>query len=209
MKLYLSSLRVGNQPEKLVAMLGNNKNIAVIANAMDYLNDPTERKQRVEQSINEMTGIGLDAEEVDLRIFFGKNKDLASCLNEYGGVWVRGGNAFVLRRAMRQSGFDKFITEKVSDNNFVYGGYSAGVCVLTPDLHGTELVDDPSIVPDGYEKGIIWEGLKILDYYFAPHYRSDHPESELVEKQVEYYEKNKMPYKALHDGEVIVGDWRR
>ena len=62
-------MRVGNQPEKLVAMLGNNKNIAVIANAMDYLNDPTERKQRVEQSINEMTGIGLDAEEVDLRIF--------------------------------------------------------------------------------------------------------------------------------------------
>lgn len=208
MKLYLSSFRIGNQAEKLVGLFGENKRVVVIANAMDYLNDPMERKQRVQQSIDELTDLGLSAEEIDLREFFNKNELLADSLNKYSGVWVRGGNAFVLRRAMRQSGFDKFIIEKISDNNFIYGGYSAGVCVLTPDLHGTELVDDPSIIPDGYEKEIIWEGLKILDYYFAPHYRSDHPESPLVGKQVEYYKTNKMPYRALHDGEVIVSDER-
>jgi len=205
MKLYLSSFRIGNRSEKLVEMFGNNKKIAVIANAMDYLDDLVERKQRVQQSIAELTDLNLDAEEVDLREFFNKSNLLSGTLNKYGGVRVRGGNLFVLRRAMRQSGFDDFILGKINDDNFVYGGYSAGVCVLTPDLHGAELVDDPSIIPDGYEKEIIWEGLKILDYYFAPHYRSDHPESPLVEKQVEYYKINGMPYRALHDGEVIIG----
>lgn len=51
---------------------------------------------------------------------------------------------------------------------------------------------------------MIWGGLGVLDYAVAPHYRSNHPESEDIEKCVEYFKANNIPYKTLHDGEAIV-----
>jgi len=38
-KLYFSSFRIENHSGKLVEILGRNKNIAVIANAMDFIVD--------------------------------------------------------------------------------------------------------------------------------------------------------------------------
>ena len=37
-----------------------------------------------------------------------------------------------------------------------------------------------------------------------PHYKSDHPESEDIDKEVEYCDKNNIPYKTLRDGEVMI-----
>lgn len=205
MKLYLSSYRLGKNPEKLVELFSRNKTVAVIANAMDFV-DGLQRKEKVKQSIMEIRNLGLLPEEIDLRNYFDKQKELSEKLNNYGAVYVRGGNTFVLRRAMAQSSFDKWIKDKSKDPNFVYAGYSAGICILSPTLHGLELVDDPNIAPQGYNKEIVWDGLDIVDFSIAPHYKSDHPESENVNKEVEYFIKNKMPFKTLRDGEIIVRD---
>jgi dipeptidase E len=43
-------------------------------------------------------------------------------------LWINGGNAFLLRRAMRQSGFDSLIHEFLQGDRFVYAGFSAAVC---------------------------------------------------------------------------------
>ena len=51
-------------------------------------------------------------------------------------IWVNGGNVFLLRRAMQQSGLDNVIIERKSDDGFVYSGYSAGACVVGPTLRG-------------------------------------------------------------------------
>jgi dipeptidase E len=154
----------------------------------------------------ELKNLGLFSEEIDLRDYFGKQNELSKKLNNYGAVYIRGGNTFVLRRAISESGFDKWIKNKNKDQNFVYTGYSAGICILSPTLHGLELVDDPHIVPDGYNQEIIWDGLGIIDFSIAPHYKSDHPESGNVDKEVEYFIKHKMPFKTLLDGEIIVRD---
>lgn len=203
MKLYLSSYRLGNSSEKLVKLLSDNKRIAVIANAMDFV-DNLQRKESTEQSIIEIRNIGLLPEEIDLRDYFGKQKELSRKLNNFGAVYIRGGNTFILRRAMLQSGFDNLIKEKNKDPSFVYAGYSAGICVLSLTLYGLELVDNPNIVPQEYNKKIIWDGLDIIDYSIAPHYKSDHPESRMVDKEVKYFIENKMPFKTLRDGEVII-----
>ena len=71
-------------------------------------------------------------------------------------------------------------------------------------MKGLEIVDDPNVVPEGYAPEFNWQGLSLVDYSIAVHYRSNHPESAAVEKEVEYLEKNKIPYKTLRDGEVIV-----
>jgi len=66
------------------------------------------------------------------------------------------------------------------------------------------LVDDPNIIPQGYNSKIDWDGLDIVNFSFAPHYKSSHPESGNVDKEVEYFIKNKMPFKTLRDGEVVI-----
>lgn len=205
MQLYLSSYRLGNNPADLVANFVSNKRIGVIGNAMDGVS-VEERKTHVQGTIQMLAAIGLEPEEVDLRDYFDQSEELKHKLNQFGGVWVRGGNTFILRRAMAASGMDTYIESKVKDKSFVYGGYSAGICVLAPDLHGLDIVDDPHVVPPGYQKEIIWDGLAILDYLIVPHYKSDHPESAMVDKTVDYLVAHNIKHKTLRDGEVIVGE---
>ena len=50
--------------------------------------------------------LGFVPEELDLRHYFESPQGLAPALAGRGLIWIIGGNAFLLRRAMRQSGFD-------------------------------------------------------------------------------------------------------
>src|SRR5476651_2370709 len=98
MKLYLSSFRFGNNPERLPNLLSKNKKATVIVNAIDDAQQEV-RKEKVQGELNDLQGLGIEAEELDLRNYFGKKNELKEKLSEYGMVWVRGGNTFTLRRA--------------------------------------------------------------------------------------------------------------
>jgi dipeptidase E len=204
MKMYLSSFRLGDHSEQLAALIGSNKKVAVIANSIDFGDDAERRKAGVQREIDDLTKLGLQAEELDLRNYFGRSEDLKKKLSEYGTLWVRGGNAFILRKAFRESGLDKWLIGQKDNKRLVYAGYSAGVCILSPTLKGLETVDDPNVVVEGYNNETIWDGLGLIDFAFAPHYKSDHPESAMVDKEVENYTKNGIKFKTLHDGEVII-----
>jgi dipeptidase E len=204
MRLFLSSYRIGNHPEKLVELIGDNKKVADITNAGDLLT-PIEIQERLEEDRVMFNDLRLDSEHLDLRNYFEKDPNLLEKkLRAYGLIWVRGGNVFNLRQAMKRSGFDDVIKKLLNEDALAYGGYSAGACVMTPSLKGIDIVDDPNAFPEGYEHKIIWEGLDIIPYEIAPHYQSDHPESAGIDKVVAYYEDNKISYKALQDGEAIV-----
>jgi dipeptidase E len=203
MRLYLSSFRNGNKPDELIKLLGAGRRTAVINNALDFVN-ADERADSLLNELNRLKEIGLEPTEIDLRSYFHSPEGLKQKLAEFDLIWVRGGNAFVLRRAFRQSGADKAIAELLTEDKIVYGGYSAGIDMLTPSLHGAELVDDPHTVPDGYDTDIIWDCLGLLPYAIAPHYKSDHPESAAIDKSVEYLVDNHIPFIALRDGEAIV-----
>lgn len=204
MKMYLSSYRLGDNPQQLVDLVGNNKKVAVIPNALDFSTEIDRRNAGVQREIDDLKQLGLEPEEVDLRDYFGKPEELTKKLSEYGVVWVRGGNTFVLRRAFKESGMDEWLVGQKDNKELVYAGYSAGVCILSPSLKGLDTVDDPNIVLEDYKKETIWEGLGLIDFAFAPHYKSNHPETEMVDKEVEYFIKNGIEYKTLHDGEVII-----
>ena len=205
MRLYLSSFRLGNKPEALLEMLKGSKRTALIGNAMDFV-DEQQRKVSMTSEVERLKSIGLEPTEIDLRDYFGTTDDLRKVLGGFDLLWVRGGNSFILRRAFQQSGADEIVKALLADNAVVYGGYSAGTIMLCPSLHGIELVDPPNEVPEGYDNPIIWDCLNIIPYSIAPHYKSNHPESVDIDKSVEYFEKNNMPYKALRDGQVIVVD---
>lgn len=205
MRLYLSSYKFGDHTDELVKLAGENKKVAVITNAVDY-GDPERAAHSLKEQIIELNLLGFNAEGLDLRDYFGKRVELEEKLKGYGMVWVRGGNVFILRRAYKQSGFDEILKKRLAEDSLVYAGYSAAAVVISPTLKGAEIVDDPNIVPESYNKEVDLGGLSIIDYVVAPHHKSDHQESELVEEYIVHCKKNNIPYKPLRDGEVIIID---
>jgi peptidase E len=62
-----------------------------------------------------------------------------------------------LRQATFLSGFDIVFKEILADKErrgWVYSGYSAGVCLLAPDLKCLQIVDNPKDMP--YGQDVIW-----------------------------------------------------
>jgi dipeptidase E len=205
MKLYLSSYKLGDNATELEGIVSKlyNKKTAYISNALDFSDDQARREKSEQNDIDQLSELKLEVEKVDLRGYFGKKDALEKALRNFGVIWVCGGNLFVLRQAMRLSGFDE-IFKKLVSKNILYGGYSAGVCVLSPTLKGMDLMDDATLKPYGNSQGVIWCGLGAINYSVVPHYKSNHPESRNATKVVNFMIKNKIPFVALQDGEAII-----
>ncbi len=206
MRLYLSSYRIGDRAGSLLALLGSGKRAAIVSNALDNIS-PMARaiyRDEVYDPHTEFAALGIATEELDLRRHFGDPAGLAARLSQFDLVWVMGGNAFILRRAMKLSGFDEVITEMLGQDRIVYGGFSAGAVVAAPTLRGIDLMDDPDEVPAGYDPAPVWDGLGLIDFSIVPHFRSPHPESAAAERAVRHMMGRGMRYRALRDGEVIV-----
>ena len=205
MKYYLSSYKIGNGAQKLKRLLGGNNRVGYIPNALDFSKaDPERREKHIKSDIDDLKRIGLKVDVLDLKDYFGKRKKLREKITQFGGVWISGGNVFVLRQAMKLSGLDALLKELSKREDFLYGGYSAAGCVLSPDLHAYEIVDDPTDMPYPGTKRVIWKGIGLIDYAFLPHYDSDHPESEDISREVQYCKEHNIAYKTLRDGEVII-----
>ena len=206
MRLYLSSYRVGDRAGSLLALLGSSKRAALIENALDlYSEDAREMHRReVYDPASELNSLGISSTRLDLRRYFGRTEALEAELSNYDLVWVVGGNAFVLRRAMKASGFDDVITRMLDNDEIVYGGFSAGAVVAAPSLAGIQLMDDADEVPAGYDHEPVWDGLGLIDHSIVPHFRSPHPETAAAERATRHLSGQGLRYRALRDGEVIV-----
>lgn len=208
-RLYLSSYRLGDHPKRLVDLLGDAGpvDVAVVANAMDSAPDDV-RQAAVEYETSVLQELGSRPRELDLRTFIDLPADeVASALIPFAAVWARGGNAFMLRYAMARSHADAALISRLRADTLVYGGYSAGGCVLAPSLRGLELCDAPGDVTRIWDDDPIWEGLGILEYAFVPHVDSPgHPETDDCGRVVEHYRTNGTPYRALRDGQVLLVD---
>lgn len=209
MKLYLSSMMIGNNPERLLAMSGGTgARMAVITNALDYITfeDRLAYAQTKFDPMIYFGDAGFDPSIIDLRNYFGRSSDLQRVLARYQVVWAVGGNAFLLRRAMRESGFD-IIIHDLLDAGLVYSGWSAGACVAGSSMRPIALMDQPEKLATGYpETPPIWEGMGLVPYTIIPHYQSAHPESDAAELATEWAKANGFAHVTLRDGEVIISD---
>ncbi len=225
MRLYLSSYRIGDRAGSLLALLsggqeklqtfavrprdnsnGGGKRAVIIENALDNISPAARELYRREayDPVSELASLGIAGTPLDLRDYFGDPIGLRAALSHVDLAWVTGGNAFVLRRAMKQSGFDDVITGMLDNDEIVYGGFSAGAVVAAPSLEGIHLMDDPDEAPPGYCRETIWDGLGLIDHAIVPHFRSAHPEAGAAEKAVRHLCSRGLRYRALRDGEVII-----
>lgn len=203
----MSSQDLGEYAERALRLCGSNHRMAFIKNAQDgkqaderNLNTPVKREMFLRAGFT-------DFEEIDLRDYFGRKDKLKKKLEPFGSVWCAGGNVYILRRAMKASGFDDIIRERLGDDTVLYGGWSAGAMVMAPDLKGPLWSEEgePSTVPEGYEGKIIWDGLNLIDFYIVPHYGNEiHGQG--PQKYAEYYESKGLDHYILEDGQAVVVD---
>ncbi len=205
MKLYLSSYKVGNKKEVLEQWVKENGNkIAIIANSRDLFPDGERKELGIISDSKELEELGFEVIRLDLREYFNNQESLEKVFKEIKAFYVIGGNTFVLRKAMMLSGFDKLLLKYAKSPDYLYAGYSAGVCLLSKDLNVVALMDEPEIDP--YDSGLppIYEGINFIDKAIIPHFESDHKETELASKAVTFCQENNIPYIAMRDGDVIV-----
>ena len=98
------------------------------------------------------------------------------------------------------TGADTVLVDLLQRDAIVYGGYSAGSCVLGPDLTALAQVDDITAVD-----APVTSGLGLLDRPFVPHVQSpQHPESAACDAVAAGYQARGQPHWALSDGQVLL-----
>jgi dipeptidase E len=197
MRLYLSSFRVGSYPQRLLQLLGGGRRTALISNALDGVPEQT-RREVLARDVGDLEALGLDVTPVDVR-----STNAVHQLAGYDLVWVRGGNSFVLRKAFADTGADSTLTGLLRGDALVYGGFSAGGCILAPEIGFLQAVDDITVV-----KKPVTTGLGLLDRPLVPHVASPgHPET-CTEVSAELNRRGQDHW-ALSDGDVLVVDGDR
>jgi dipeptidase E len=204
MRMYLSSFKLGNQPEEFQRLVGPVRRAAIIMNALD--NFPDQRALWLDGQIRALSNLGFSATELDLRLHFQRSVDLPNLVSGLNAVWVNGGNSFILRRAMKQSGFDLIIKEALARDALVYAVFSAGAVICYRSMHGLELIDDANDAPMGYDPEIVWQGLDLLPYALVVHDGVDQSDPNSPHREIAFYDANAIPYRTIRDGQALLVD---
>lgn len=172
------------------------------------------RRSAVTSDLVPLTRLGYAAEELDLREYAADPGGVANRLADCDGVWVRGGNTFVLRAQLARSAADVVLTDLLGEGRLAYAGYSAGACVAGPTLRGLESADDPSEVRAACAMTPRWDGLGWIDVAIVPHApRSSGTRQELtvnledadsVRATARSLTKAAVPYLTLTDDQVVI-----
>jgi dipeptidase E len=166
---------------------------------MNALDEYADRARNWERETSDLARLGYRSVELDLRDYWGaRDGSLSSLLNGVDLVWVLGGNAFVLGRAMTKAGFGDALREAP---DVIYAGYSAGACVASIDLDGIEAMDDPTTLPAGYTSDMKIETLRLVRTRVIPH--AGAPEAR---KSVARLRSMGLAYLELADGEDAIFD---
>ncbi|MCP2319070.1 dipeptidase E [Nocardia amikacinitolerans] len=203
-RLFLSSYRFGKHQDRLAELVGAPGRVAVIPNACDAW--PDMWASAVTSDLVPLRKLGYAPEVLDLRDYVGRATELEHRLAEFPLIWVRGGNTFVLRAQFARSGADLALTRLLEADALVYAGYSAGACLLTPDLHGLESADDPAEVEPVCGVEPRWDGLGLVDHRIVPHVDSPTDPEGFGNRLAAQYRAAGIPHWALTDDQVVVVD---
>lgn len=199
MKLYLASLHL-QFPVQFAGLFGDTSvgdvRVKLVVNAFDNYSD--ERRARHVAGLADSLGkTNFTFEPLDLREYVNKPTALKAELQSADGIWVSGGNVFYLRYLFKQCGLDTFLAQMLEEG-LVYGGDSAGAVVIGPNLHGFELLDDPSEAPE-----VIYEGVAVTRFTIMPHWGNERYAAELIDakKEIERYTSEIM---TISDAQALV-----
>lgn len=108
--------------------------------------------------------VALGHELVDITARDVSAVDFAATLSAIDAVYVAGGSTFALLEALRMTGSDVVLAERVRDG-LPYIGLSAGAIIAGPDITPASLMDDPADGPALTDLS----GLRLVDRTVIPH----------------------------------------
>ena len=155
MRLFLGSTGLGALP----GFLDGAKTVVYV---------PTAGKPLEDQSFNERNRAALDAMGLTIvELDLDGASDPIDSLGSADAVFVDGGSPFFLLQAIRESGFDRTVTDAVRCG-LPYVGMSAGAVVAGPDLEPMSTTSNTSLGPRLRST----VGLGLVDFVVFPHYDS-------------------------------------
>ncbi len=212
MRLYLASHNLGSYANELLKLIGEGRKALFIENARDYYPDK-KRANDLREKLAMLSKLGFEVEELNLRNYFGKPNELRDFIDSYKPdlIYASGGNVFLLATAYHLSGFDEILREDLARDQYVYGGFSAGIMVIckTIRLYGHDYLV-PERVPEIYGVDAVLDGVGLVDYQLIPH--ADVPEYlETTKEYIKRIEGAGLEVLPLNQEAVIVidGDNRR
>jgi dipeptidase E len=145
--------------------------------------------------MEELERLGFKVKSIDLALL--ETDDLEQAFSECDLFWVCGGNTLYLLQEVRRSGFDKFVTKKISEG-IPYVGSSAGSILLGPDVEFERFACDTTEAPHLTS----YEGLNLFPFSTYAHF--DAPWAKDVYKEILTFsiEKSKS-FITLHDNQFI------
>jgi dipeptidase E len=205
MNLYLSSEELGEYPNHWLDMLPDRAKVGIIANAVDYKTEDA-REGFVNRQHDRLSALGVTPEEIELTSYYDKpDYAIRNRIKDFDGVWVTGGNVFMLRASMELSGLDRHIGGLVMESGLVYAGFSAGGCQTARHLYGLELVDPLHQLTERQRTADVFKGLGLLDKLVVPHYKSpNNPCTGGIDKVVTRLDELRARYVTLSDGDALV-----
>jgi dipeptidase E len=127
-RLYLSSYRVGDHADVLRAPVTWAR-AGIVLNALGAVGAVgavgATRDRSLPRETDDLERLGYRCDELDLRRYVDDLAGLTQRLQRLDRVWVVGGNAFVLARAMARAGFREALLNMADRAGFTYAGYSA------------------------------------------------------------------------------------
>lgn len=206
MRLFLASHDLGKFGEKLIELLGEKREVLIVPNARDYHEENKYIDNVVHAKVKMFAELGIKATGLDLKRFFGKTEKLDEYLKSkanVGMIYALGGDVFLLRTAMKLSGMDKIIQEKLKNDEIVYGGSSAGSMVTVTDLRIYERDElSPKEVEKYYNTPAELQGLGLVQGIIIPH--ADSPKRDWITKL--HQERAGSRAIMLNDADVLVVD---
>jgi dipeptidase E len=162
-RLLLASSGIGALPQ-LADVAGMRFVFVPTAAGPDADSKPWVQKDR-----RQLERLGCESSTLDLAIT--EQADVASALAGAAGVFVTGGNSYLLLWHARRSGFAEVVVPLVESGALIYVGTSAGALLAGPDLAAAASLDNRRAVPE-LESSL---ALGLVSFTVLPH--DEDPES--------------------------------
>src|SRR5262249_27082242 len=122
-----------------------------------------EEQVWVQGDREQLAALGCDV--FTLELASAAPEDVDAALAESDGVFLTGGDSYLLLWHTRRSGFADRVIPLVEAGRLIYAGTSAGAVIAGPDLAPLAGEDDPSAFPELESS----EGLGLVGFIILPH----------------------------------------
>ncbi|KFF30895.1 Type 1 glutamine amidotransferase-like domain-containing protein [Bifidobacterium bombi] len=141
---------------------------------------------------------------VDVMVATTPPDQLVEVLDHADGIYMASGETFDLLNALKTSGADKLIVDKVREG-LPYVGSSAGSVVAGPSIEPISVMDSPDLAPNLHD----YTALDLIDRVIIPHAQGDgaYPAT-IITETVERYG-SAYPLLLLEDGQALEVDGTR